>query len=468
MLIIQSNINRGDLMVLDFNYQDIVDQCNAMVYLNTVSYCMLSGCGNIELPQENELEKMYALMGDIDEHKKPGNIFFMSSLYKRCMPVYSQYPETAFDFNSFQWIHKKARKIVKPDIMSYSIYCLSLLSKKIRDGEISIEHKDFMEYCLLNTAMKQAQFCRQFLKIGDLYYSGEDISDNSYGEYQIEINPDDASLLPQLFMLEAFSMLIKCARDRDFFSIASIQGLEGEFKLIPALCNNITENINMIKSRDLSLAGLSLINLYKSSEDYKHILYDTSNMIGCELNERLYTNGDIGRNIIDRECSSFITLCNSLRFFVKLHEINPMDFYSSAIAKIYDRIDSFWNDNMGLFININEKKVKYTIKDIGYVFAALKALRDHFKESELCLYVEKQLSGFYRAALVNSKIFNNQAYPILQNDRLELHTLGTLDKKMAPVFMKEFEIKINKKKYYCQSGIMRPEYVMCGCKQLLT
>ncbi len=455
-------------MVLDFNYQDIVEQCDTMVYLNTLSYCLLSGCGNIELPSENEMEKLYSCLCDMDEHSKPSNVFFMTSLYKRCMPYYAQPPESPYDFSSFQWMHKKMRKIIKPEIMSYSIFCLSLLAKKVSTGEIKPENKRFLHFCLLNAAMKQALFCKQYLKIGDLYYNAEDVSSNSYGEYQIEINPNEPKLTAQLQLLEAYAALLSNEELSEHYSPSTISSIEGEFKLLSVICQNITDNINLINSRELSLIGISIYNIHKRIPEQNEITYDALNIIGCELFERLYSNGDIARSIIDREPSSLITLCNCLRYFALLCNINELEMYKKAVHKLYDRVDSFWNDNMGLFVNVNEKKARYTIKDIGYVFASLKALKNYLKDDELLIYVEKQLSNFYRAAIVNSKIFNNQAFPILQNNKLELHTLGTGDRKMPPIFLCEFEIKLNRKKYYSRPGIMKPEYVLCGCKHLIT
>jgi hypothetical protein len=455
-------------MVLDFSYQDIVDQSNYMVYLNVISYCMLSGCGNIDLPQDSELDKIYTLLKDVEDKKKPVNVFFMSSLYKRCMPTYSNIPENPFDFTGFQWTHKKMRKIIKADILSYSIFCLASLAKKINSNELSIENKDFIHFCLLTNAIKQVCFCRQYLKIGDLFYNGTDIGDNAYGEYYIEINPDEANIISQFQVLDSFSELLCHENLSSYCTNANIEGISLEFNILPLLCQNVVDNINTIKSRELVTIALCIINIYNNIDFHKETLYDAMNIIGCEIYERLYENGDIARNVIDRESSSFFTLCNCMNYLIRLYNANGLDMYKTAIYKLYDRIDSFWNDNMCLFIKINEKKVKYTIKDISCVISALKAFRGFIKEAELLKYVDKQLSSFYRSSIINSKIFNNQGYSILQSNKLELHNLGTLNKESAPLFSKEFEIKLNKKKYYCQSEILSPEYVLLGCKFLLS
>ncbi len=454
-------------MILDFSYQDIVDQSNYMVYLNVISYCMLSGCGNIDLPQDNELDKIYAFLKDVPDDKKPINIFFMTSLYKRCMPVYAHTPENPYDFTSFQWTHKKMRKVIKPDILSYSIFCLASLAKKINSNELPIDNNTFIHFCLLTNAIRQVNFCRQYLKMGDLFYSGVDIGDNSYGEYYIEINPDEASIISQYQVLDAFSEVLSHENLTDYCSSSNIEGMASEFNTLPILCQNMVENINMIKSRELSIAALSIINIHNNVDIHRKNLYDTMNIIGCEICERLYENGDIARNVIDREGSSFLTLCNCMNFLTRLHSINELDMYKTAVNKIYDRIDSFWNGNMCLFLRIEEKKVKYTFKDIGCVIAALKAYRTFTTDTELLKYIDKQLSSFYRSSIINSKIFNNQAFPILQDNKLELHNLGSLNKDSAPIFSKEFETKVNKKKYYCQSEIFSPEYILSGCKSLL-
>ena len=59
-------------MIFEFSYPDIIKQCNTMAYLNVISFCMLSGCGSIEMPDEQELSQIYKLLKGASSGKMPG------------------------------------------------------------------------------------------------------------------------------------------------------------------------------------------------------------------------------------------------------------------------------------------------------------------------------------------------------------------------------------------------------------
>lgn len=454
-------------MLLDFNYKDIINQCNTMCYLNVLSYSVLSGCGNIQFPNDIESSKIKSFMEKLKEDVKVKNIFFMPSIYRQCTPIYSHVPTTFYDFTEFQWVRKKTKKIIKPCILAYSIYCLSRLSQKISNEEISVENKNLIYYCLLNNAIKQTEFMRQYLKIGDLYYGGEDMGDDSYSEYNIELNPDDADILSQFLVIESFMELYNNVIASDYFESTSLNDIETEFNIIPTLCDNVISNLNIMKSRHISLICLSLVNIYKSSTVYKDVIYDTLNIIGCELKERMHDNGDISRSILDREASSFTTMCNCMNCFHKLYAVNNLDTYKQAGDRLYVRINSFWNNTIGLFIKSDVKKASYSIKDIAYIINSLNSRKNSSNDLLTQQKLEKQISSFYRSAIINSKIFSSQLYPILQTIKMDLHNFGSMNKNVPPVFLKSFDIKISKRKYYTNVDIYKPDYVLCACKHLL-
>ncbi|HRU42860.1 MAG TPA: hypothetical protein P5021_12805, partial [Candidatus Diapherotrites archaeon] len=98
---------------------------------------------------------------------------------------------------------------------------------------------------------------------------------------------------------------------------------------------------------------------------------------------------------------------------------------------------------------------------------ALRMLRSCLTDAGLFMHVDRQLSAFYSATFISSKLFNNQFYPILQDTKLELHNLGSTEKRSAPVFSEYFEVKLNKRKYHCEPGYFQAEDILSGCKYLL-
>ena len=454
-------------MNFEFSYPDIKKQCITMAYLNIMSFCLLSGCGNIEMPQEQELNQIYKLLKGTDSTRMPKNVAFMSSLYKRCVPTYAVVPENPYDFKGFYWVNKKMKKQIEPDVLAYSISCMTALVPAVLDEAIKLDRKDFIAYCFGISAIKQACFLADFLKLGDFFYSGEDTGDSAYGEYSIVINTENPDLRTQFLAVEAISSVIQLLNQSVLYSNEPLSKLEKCMEVLPVICENVVENINNISSRDLSLICLSLQSTLKRWDQNRDVTYNTVNIIGCELCERLEKTGDISRNISDDSFSSFVTLCNCMNCLIRLQDINAINLYSNGYLKLYDRIDSYWDDSCGLFITTNKKKQKNSLKEISAILSSLDGLRCILTDADLFMHVDKQLSSFYSSAFIKSKLFNNQFYPILQENKMEHHNLGSSLKVNAPVFSEYFEVKPNKKKYYCEPDVFQSEEILSGCRYLL-
>ncbi|MEA4847133.1 MAG: hypothetical protein VB106_07875 [Clostridiaceae bacterium] len=454
-------------MIFEFSYPDIVKQCNTMAFLNVISFCLLSGCGSMEMPDEQELSQIYKLLKETNSNKMPKNIAFMSSLYKRCIPIYAAIPETPYDFKSFRWLDKKMKRYIEPDVLAHSISSMTALIPVVLNGEIQLDNKEFIAYCLGVNSMKQARFLVDFLKLGDFYYSGEDTGDNAYGEYKIVINNENPDMKTQFFVTEALSSVLELADQSGSYPRGLVPKFKKSLDILPVLCENVIENINDISSRDLSVIGLSLLSVLSHTALHKEAVYNTVNAIGFELCERLVQTGDISRNISDDSFSSFITLCNCMNCLIKLHEINDLIIYETSYLKLYDRIDSYWDESSSLFLTSGKNKQKYSFKETSAVLSALRTLRTCLTDADLFMHVDRQLSSFYSATFISSKLFNNQFYPILQESKLELHNLGSTEKNTAPVFSEYFEVKVSKRKYHCEPGVFQAEDILSGCRYLL-
>lgn len=438
-----------------------------MAYLNVISFCLLSGCGNIELPDEHELSQVYRLLKGTESKKNPKNIAFMASLYKKCMPVYAAAPTSPYDFKGFYWSDKKLKKDIEPDVLAFSVICMTTLAAAILEGEIRPDKKEFIAYCLGVSSIKQVCFLADFLSFGDFFYSGKDNSDSAYGECIVSINSENPDLRAQFHVVEAASALMSLLARDDIFPKDHIPKLEKCIGILPVICENVIENMNNMSSRDLSLICLSLIKTLEYNDKYRQVAYTTANKIGCELCERMERSGDISRNISDDNSSSFITLCNSMSCLARLHDINPITLYSDGCQRLYDRIDSYWDEGSGLFITSKRKKQKYTFKDTAAVLCALDSLRCSLTDPDLFMHADRQLSSFYGSAIIKSKLFNGQFYPILQENKMELHNLAASYKTNAPVFSGSFEVKPDKNKYSCESGGYDAQEILSGCRYLL-
>ena len=447
--------------------QDIINQSNNMAYLNVMSFSVLSGCGNIDLPDDNELHYVYKLLKNVEKSKMPANIFFMSSLYKRCIPLYAAKPESAYDFFSYLWGEKNRKRTILPEILSYSISCLCMLSEKVKRSEIVVDNPEFIRYLLITNAIKQMKFIVRHLKEGELYYPAKDVSDNLYSEIKLELDMENTSLMRQLSVLRCASDILSIPDLSNLCDKRCIDELNKTFELFPIVCENIYMTIDSIASRDLALICLDLIGFFKKGSSHLRDSYDMMNVVGLELTERVHRSGDIARNFNNDDNSSLVTLFNCLKCFTELYDLTGIVKYQNSSICVYDRIDSYWDPELCLFISTDKNKQKYSIKDIAQVLASLKTFRNNLYDPDMFMHVDGQLCSFFQAAFLDSRIINSQIYPILQGDKINLTKCNIKNKGYAPVFTKYFEIKISKRKYYCEADVFDPEYALYACRSVL-
>lgn len=433
---------------------------------------MLSGCGNIVAPTEAEKHKIEKLFRQTDAEKIVKNVFFTSSLYKRGTPKYANIPTMPYDFSSFKWTDEKQKKVITSEVLANSIFCMARLAQKISSKEITITNENFVIYCLIKNAAKQANFMHKYLKIGDLFYSGKDTGDIlteegiSGNELHLDMIPENLNLMTQFHVMESF-LYLKNSLEIIPEEIDELEWIEKDLNLLIDLCEDLRENLNLIRTRELCTIGLSLLSSLKCCSAYQPLIYNTINLIGCELVERVKNSGDVARDILDESFSSSITLFNSMNCLIKLYEVNPIHQYYNAALKIYDRIDSLWDERCSLFDTAYKSKAKLSIKDIAIILSSLKAFRCNLVQPEIFMHIEKQFAAFYKAAFQSSKVFNSQAQPIFQDKLFEIQTFSTCLKEFAPIFKESFEIKLNKNKYTCEFDLFNADAILSACKLLL-
>ena len=197
------------VLILDYAILDIKRQINSIVYLNLMSYSILSGCGNCSAPNRKEIEEMDSILEAIPPAKRPYNVFFSDSLYKRCMPQYQMDIENPYDFDSFKWISKKSKKIIDIEVMANSIIGCCNLIERILTYDLQLENPNFIIYILHKTAVNQVKFINKYLKIGNVFYNGEDVSERDSNELHIQIASDHPDRISQFAVIHAISALIQ-------------------------------------------------------------------------------------------------------------------------------------------------------------------------------------------------------------------------------------------------------------------
>lgn len=446
--------------------RNIVEQLDIMSYLNVLSFSVLSGCGTSISPSLNDLDMIEELCKDMSPNQMPYNVFFMNGLYSRGVPIYSEETENPYNLEGYQWLNKKSKKTIDIEVMACSIICCCSLIEKLMTNQIQPENSQFITFMLFMTALQQGKFIKRHLKIGDLYYSGEDNSENSK-DLHIQITSKDPDRVSQFLTLQAFTALKRLGN----FNVPYLYIKNGEFEedleLLHPLYDEMLEHISEIKSKDLASIGLCIAGIYVSGDQPCKTAYNTLERIGSELLKRLGENGEVARSGSDAMGSSAATLFNCLNLLSQIYYMFGNKTYFHGCTKIYNRLNSFWDKEHGIFKFKDSNKQSYSIKDISAGIAALLSFYAALPDSKFIEPLEEQIKGLFDTAFVKSHIFSGQCRPILEQQFMSLPVYEEAVPNTAPVFKKAFEYKINKGKFYCDADVFRADYVLTACRLLL-
>jgi hypothetical protein len=452
---------------LDPMLYDIKAQLNHMLYLNIMSYSVLSGCGTYSMPQHWDIELIEQFLDPIDTEKRPYNISFLNSLYKKALPQYKGEIENPYNWEFFKWVDKKQKRTIDPEVMASSVISCCHLAEKLLLCELNIDHPRFITYILLKTAHNQASFVIKHLKAGELFYSGEHVSQEDGMEAELQISSKSPDLLSQFAVFHAFAELIRLSSYNVFPSGFSLEEFDSCMELFPNHLFLLDREMEDISSRDLALLGLHLAGIYKSGDMYWEPCRKTLIQLARTLIHRVTSSGQVHRTHHSEETSSPYTSANCLNFLSQAAYILNSKSCTKAAASIYQKYCKLWESKHKLFLMKDSNKQSYNFKDISSILAALFSFQLIATEKSVKKQVHSQVSGFFEAGYIKSGIFNGQSSGILQ-PQLQLHNKHIKgDPKWAPVFNKGFEYKLSKEKYYCEADVFRADYILPACVILL-
>ena len=453
---------------MDYTILNIKSQINSMIYLNIMSYSVLSGSGNCSMPDIRDHEDLESLLQTIPLDQRPYNICFADSLYKKCMPQYEADVESLYNFNSFRWTDRKRKEFIDINVMANSIIACCNLIDRILTFELQIENPNLIIYILYKTASNQARFIRRYLKVGNVFYNGEDVALQDSKEMHIQIAADSPDIISQFAVFHAFSALLQLSSYNLCYFDSNEEALLGDLNILPGLLTGFMENIETHSSKELSLIGLHLTEIYSISQHYADAFHKALNKLSKELCQRVLTNGVLQRKKDSEDIASFATTANCLNLLSQLAYMFSSKSCYEASHRIYEHFSSIWDNEGKVFKIKSSNKQSYSIKDVAAMLSALFVFLRIVHDDLIRDGLQSQIISFTDAALTKSGIFNGQFYPLLQHNKLEHHEAYMCDKSWAPVFNKGFEYKISKKKYYCEADVFRADYVLPACVIILS
>lgn len=448
---------------MEYNIQHIKKRLNNMIYLNIMSFSMLSGCGNCSLPSHEEERYLKGLNNYTEYQHKPYNIFFTDSLYKKATPKYEVQIIDPYDFEGFKWIAKKRKKVIEAEVMANSIITSCNIIERLLMCEFQLDNPSLIMNLLHHNATKQASFMRKHLKISELYYNGEDVGEDEDPELHIQISSDNPDIESQFAVLHGFAALEQLENLNVFPMHFGHEALEEELSRLPFLCGNLIQDIKNQSTKELALVGLHLVGIYKKTNAFSQIVCKALEAISIELCSRTSASGEISRSRAEGEQCSLSTLTNCLNFQAQMTYMFNFKEAFSISKLIYKKVDSLWNSQHNIFTPRDSNKQSFTIKDIASIIGALFSYYNIAGYSHDENRLTEQITGFFETSFVKSCILNKQGCAMLQQSKLELHEVENDEKLWAPVFNKSFEYKLSKGKFYCEAEVFRADYVMRAC-----
>lgn len=452
---------------MSLSFDDIKKQINNMVYLNVLSFSVLSGCGNCTKLDWPDYELVEEILEGIPSENRPYNIFFTDSLYKKGTPQYIKPSDTPYDFEGFQWVDKRQKKYIDVETLANSIISSCALAEKILTLELQLENPRFMAFLLGRNALRQARFIVKHLMVGDVFYNGEDVTEEHESVLQIQIAPKQPDVTSQLSVLHAFAALEQLSHLCPAYVNLENNEFSSELANHDFICNELANNTKHLSTKKIASNAIHLLGIYKKSSMGNEALNKVIGKCAVEICRRTTAEGEIVKGNESSEGCSFVTMVHCLNFISQLAYMFEYENFSRTADLIYKKLNAHWDGKHKIFKVKDSNKQSFSIKDCAAIISALFSYYSIQKEPDTAHAVTAQIIGFSEICLIKSGLVNAQSSPILQSSLLECSNALKPDKAWAPVFNKSFEYKISKEKYYCDAEAFKADHVLLACSILL-
>jgi len=421
-----------------------------MAYLNTISFCLLSGCGITE-----------SIIADQSNYT---DIKINVALYRKALPEYQNKPEDPYSFNSYLWKKKKAKRTISPLVQALSVICLNLAARKIIDGSLTIKNREEIAYFFAYSAVTQLNFMYDNLSRDNLLYSFKHKYDIN-GNDELKMDEVSLKLLPQYYACEAAALTQNLIDGTKSCLRLNPNSQRAIMNLLPDLCHIAKKDAFYTSSRILCQICDSLMNIYQYTDFSKTLVYNTINILGQELCERITKNGEILRLPDDSKVSSFFTTLMALSVLSRLYLLFGFPNYLSSALILYNVLINCWDEEHGIFLKNQYNTIEYSVKEIGALFSSLRNFRNCVKGSYI-YDIDRIISTSFKNLILKSGIFINQSYPILDEEIINLPKTTNSSKKSPPVFLERIEYKISKARFKIIEEYFHAERSLWTCRQL--
>lgn len=423
---------------------DILLKLSYISYNNVKWSCLYSGAGILHILSDKELRRISHKFKDrsgVRESLK--DVALLKCIYKKGKPIFSVPPDEILNPGSYMWDYASFNKIITPSSQAMGILAL------LKSAEINYEDDSLASYLMVSSAENYYDFLTTYLRNDSgLFVSVENKTKYIQDELKIKIDQKEAKLLEQVFVHEAFLHLYKTTSNEKFKEFYDSKN-DKYYAESKCLFTFIFENYNHLleaSTKDISYTISSLSRCCKLNTDtqqtinYQHLIA----LLCAELESRIKINGEIEKSITDSTPASIVTHFRAASALLHGYMETNIDKFKDLAHLIYSYLSDLYDSSLGLYLQGDYNKLKYSIRDIADVFTSLLNYYYIFKDDSIV----KTLEDFYASAVESSGILESIASSedVYLGNNINFNNLIPLssDTGRAPVFLKSFRMNFKK------------------------
>lgn len=480
----------------DITLQSILGQSLWYARCCILSVSLMSGFGIPYNYDKTRMDDWTDVASDMNIRcKMPQNMMVLRAVYKKGKPEYcNTYNGDERDYRNFMWDSSTFKKTVTPSGQSYLILDEIMLAKyfhKCMDESFNksndCDENMATALMLVKSAAIQSRFMSDNLRNYDgLFIPKNDISQNPFGDAELEEDDNIPDVSDQALSMKAFSMTSRILSDERYPLFYDEHEASDNKKWASELYYVFQDSPDDVfegKTRDLCNIISACIEYYKISPESDVLNYITK--LSLELESRIDMSGNLLRLPYEGKLTSNASCFGAIKTLIEAYRLTGIEKFMSSAVSLYKRLDVLWNPVDCLYALDEDDKYKYTSRDVGSVIAGLNSLR-LFETGETGKDAEKKLVGFFNSAVNASKLVQS-TMPLPDADGFEGRYYSSrygsgsmvrgnichpdipqsLEISSAPVFAKKFTFKSKKHTYDINSSSFYSEYSLYAANEML-
>ncbi len=500
---------------LNFSKENIHRQALVYSFSNILTLSMLSGFGvkynipekkldifskkinnefSLDVEKNDDLQDLFCI-GELDSLSNGDNKFFLDADFdfvKDLEPITAIYSKTSItsphegnletELNlPLELDNKDFEKKLKPKTqgllilnevnMSRLLYDRSVIKKNLA----SSKPEKFIGMLLLDLAVNQATFCHNHLKNHDGLFIEKEHDPSNSNEFNLGEKTKGVDWEDQAYMILSYSTLWETLNnpkyERYFDSTRANTFKNYALELLSILENYESEIIKLDTANLSSFISSITESLSILDRERKHLGFVLS--LCDELYGRQKKKGFMISHSSTNKTASLASHFKSMEALINGFQYTNFDIFLNASEKVYNNLDSIWDDNIGLFNIDGRDNIRYSSKSISYVLRALNKLLRTTTSSKIKESINNQLTDFFDSSINGTGL--QSPPPSLRNNMNMLRSSDTpgsiiesmIEDKKAYVIEKGFEINKNNSQIRKYSKEFSSEYALLASDAML-